>query len=119
MLLWRDRILAGGRADDLEILHLDLVLAFDFAVFFDRSHDLETGLLLEAVRGGEELGRDIALEDNGLHDSASVADLEKMQLSARALVVEPSLKGHLLADEIGEVADGHDAVARRGRNGRN
>ena len=57
---------------------------------------------------GEQLGRDVVLEDHRLDDAGAVADLEEVELAARPLVVEPAAELDLLVLVGGDVADRDD-----------
>ena len=109
VVLGADGVLGRRRAEDLQLLHVELELALDLAVLLHGAHDLERRLLLDVIGLLEDVGRDVPLEDHALGRARPVADLEKVQLAARAAVVEPAAQGDGLADVLAQILHAHFA----------
>jgi hypothetical protein len=96
VLLRRDRIL-GRLVHHLQIGHPEFVAERRALVLAHRAGDDQRRFLRQMLGARELLGRDVLLEHHALQRAGAVADEQEVQLAARALVVEPSLEGHLLA----------------------
>ena len=60
-------------------------------------------LLREVVGPGEEVLADVGLRHHDLDEAGAVADLQEVDLAARAAVVQPAPEGDVLAVELGDV----------------
>ncbi len=113
VFLGRDGVLLGRDPDDLERLHLQLVLALAFRVRLHGPGDHQRGLLGQRARLLEEGGAHVSLGDDPLDHPGAVTDLEELDLLAAAPVVEPTPERDLLADVLCQIFDvdvlAHDA----------
>ena len=81
----------------------------------DLASHLHRGLLRSLLGGGKGRFGDLFLREHALDQAGAVADLQKMQLAARALAVEPPPQDRFAAVLGGDVADVHLTVHEGGR----
>ncbi len=94
---------AATRAHDAKRLHAELVGAFELSVLFDEPGHLDARLLLELVRAREHSSSTSPLKTTHCDDAGAVAQLEEVELAARALVVEPAVEGDFFSDVLAQV----------------
>src|SRR5579885_3579081 len=112
-MLFRGDWIVGGWRIDAEALDRQLETAGRAPLFAHHAGHLERGLLPEVIGCGERLRADLVQQRDALAHPGAVAQQQKMDLAARAAIIEPSLERHFLAHVTAERVDidpGHDAI---------
>ena len=91
MLLRRDGVLLRD-VEDLEAGGMELVAERGAGVFADNARDLDAALLGEPLGALKDLLGDVVLAHDALDDGRAVAELQEVDLAARADVVDPALE---------------------------
>jgi len=104
MLLGGDRELLRDLVD-LDPAHRELVAPRRPGVLAHDAGEGERALLREGLRLLPGRFRDIGLRDHRLHEARAVAKDQKLELSARPAIVEPTLHGDGLTLMAGQLID--------------
>src|ERR1700723_1048584 len=97
VFLGRDRIVDRGRPH-LKMLDREFAAAGSALVLANYARDFERSFLSEMVGGSKGLGAEVVNRRHALAHSGAVANEQEMDLSARTMVVEPSLERDFRAD---------------------
>ena len=104
-VLFRRNRIVDRRAHDLEVRDVELVAARCAAVGAHRAVHDQRGFLRQVIGLLELLVADGSLRHDGLDESGAVAHRQKMDLSARAAIVQPPADGDRFALAAGNLID--------------